>query len=91
MDNAAFTAALMKDGYHDVSTKSQPASMENGVHSHPFDVRALMLEGELTLHFNGKTEIYRAGDVFAMQAGCEHTEKFGPQGATYLVGRRQGA
>jgi ethanolamine utilization protein EutQ (cupin superfamily) len=91
MDNAAFSAALMQDGYNEISTKSQPALMENGAHSHPFDVRALMLEGELTLGFDGKTEVYRAGDVFTMQAGCQHTEKFGPQGATYLVGRRQPA
>jgi hypothetical protein len=31
------------------------------------------------------------GEIFAMAAGCEHTEWFGPEGATYLVGRKHRA
>ncbi len=89
MDTNQFTEELKRDGYADVSTRTQVALLENSPHSHPFDVRALMLTGDLTLTYAGKTEVCRAGDVFTMQAGCEHSEKFGPTGATYLAGRRK--
>jgi quercetin dioxygenase-like cupin family protein len=48
-----------------------------------------MIDGELTLSAQGKPTTYRAGEVFTLAAGCEHVEQFGPQGATYLVGRRR--
>ena len=90
MDKQAFTSALERDGYQEISTRTQDALRENSAHSHPFSVRALMLAGEMTLTYEGKTQVCRAGDEFSMQAGCEHSEKFGPEGATYLVGRRSG-
>jgi quercetin dioxygenase-like cupin family protein len=89
MDTQAFSAALERDGFSEISTRTQDALRENTAHSHPFEVRALMLEGELSLTFEGRTQLCRPGDVFTMKAGCEHAEKFGPQGATYLVGRKQ--
>jgi quercetin dioxygenase-like cupin family protein len=63
----------------------------NASHSHPFEVRALMLSGELQLTFEGRTQVCKAGDIFTMRAGCEHEERFGPAGATYLAGRKQPA
>ena len=90
MNTEQFTQELQRDGF-DVSTKSMGANIHNSTHSHPFEVRAVMLSGELTLRYEGITQMCRAGDVFSMRAGCEHEEQFGPEGATYLVGRRQPA
>lgn len=87
MDAEAFAAQLTRDGYT-VSTRNIEQHVHNATHAHPFEVRALMLSGELTLQYQGKTEICRAGDVFTMAAGCEHEERFGAQGASYVVGRR---
>lgn len=89
MDQAAFLTALAQDGYSEISTSTQAPLHENPVHSHPFSARGLIVSGEMTLHFEGKTQVCKAGDTFAMQAGCEHEEIFGPEGATYVVGRRQ--
>ena len=89
MDTAEFTDALARDGYADISTRSQAPMLYNGAHSHPFDVRALMIAGELTLSHDSKTQVCRAGDVFTMAAGCMHEERYGPEGATYLAGRKQ--
>ena len=36
----------------------------------------------------GKATTYRRGDEFSMKAGCRHIEDIGPQGVSYLVGRR---
>jgi quercetin dioxygenase-like cupin family protein len=91
MDTKAFEAALQRDGYGEVSTRVIEPGVHNASHAHPFDVRALMLSGELTLSWEGQTRTYRAGEVFAMAAGCAHVEQFGPAGASYVVGRRQPA
>lgn len=90
MNTEQFTQELQRDGY-EVATRSMEANKHNSAHSHPFEVRAVMLSGEMTLRYEGITQVCRAGDVFSMRAGCEHEEQFGPEGATYVAGRRQPA
>ena len=87
-DQQAFEAALRADGYLDVQLRDIAAGTHNADHSHPFDVRALMLEGELALTHAGATQRYRTGEVFTMAAGCPHAEQFGDTPARYVVGRR---
>ena len=50
-----------------------------------------MLTGELTLAWEDQQHTFVPGEIFVMAAGCEHTEWFGPEGATYLVGRKHRA
>ncbi|HXU66564.1 MAG TPA: cupin domain-containing protein, partial [Casimicrobiaceae bacterium] len=57
-------------------------------HAHPFDVRALVLNGEITLTVEGVQYAYREGDIFVLPAGHRHAEAVGPAGVDYLVGRR---
>ena len=88
MNESEFRSALAKDGYSDVELRTIQPNVHNKGHAHAFDVRALMIAGELTLTAQGKPTTYRAGEIFTLAANCEHVEQFGPQGATYLVGRR---
>ena len=88
MNTDDFQSALLTDGFADVDTRSLPPAQVNPLHSHPFAVRALVLEGEITLTVAGEARVYRGGDVFTMAAGCEHAEQVGPSGVSYLVGRR---
>jgi uncharacterized cupin superfamily protein len=88
MDESEFKAALLKEGFNDIDVRTIAANVHNKAHAHEFDVRALMLAGELTLSAQGKPTTYRTGEIFTLTAGCEHVEQFGPQGATYLVGRK---
>ena len=88
MNESEFKATLEKEGYNDIELRTIQANVHNKGHAHEFDVRALMISGELTLTAQGKPTTYRAGEIFTLSAGCEHVEQFGPQGATYLVGRR---
>ena len=59
-----------------------------GEHAHPYDVRALVLDGEIRLIVGGDEYAYREGDIFVMPAGHRHAEAVGPAGVQYLVGRR---
>jgi len=87
MDTAAFEASLKSAGY-EVGASKGPANKITTPHAHDFDVRALVLSGELTLTTDGVARTYRAGDVFEMAAGCIHSEQYGPDGSESLVGRR---
>jgi len=91
MDTSAFEAALKADGFAQVEKKSVAANVVNSAHTHPFDVRILVLEGEMTVTTEGVPHTCRSGDTFAMSAGCEHFESYGPDGSTYIVGRKHSA
>jgi quercetin dioxygenase-like cupin family protein len=89
MDKAAFEAELKRDGYDEVVVGQFPPGHDPGEHAHPYSVRALILDGEFTIAVNGQARTYRPGDVFALAAGCRHTERTGPAGVTFLAGRRR--
>jgi len=88
VNQAEFSTQLARDGFDDIETRTMAPNLYNAAHSHAFEVRALMLAGELTLDWEDKHHTFTAGEVFTMAAGCEHTEWFGVEGATYLVGRK---
>lgn len=88
IDEKSFQARLRREGFPEIRTNQLAPSCHNDEHSHPFDVLALVLEGEITLTVEGKARSYRVGDEFSMKAGCKHVEDVGPQGVRYLVGRR---
>lgn len=88
IDSAAFEARLKAEGYPEIRTNGYPPNCHNAEHKHPFDVLALVLEGDITLTIAGKARTYRAGEEFSMPAGCAHIEDTGPSGVRYLVGRR---
>ncbi|HJQ56763.1 MAG TPA: cupin domain-containing protein [Vineibacter sp.] len=90
MDAAAFEAALRRDGFTEIETKTVEAKPPSQPHAHPYDVRALVLDGEITLTSEGAARVYRAGDSFNMAAGCVHAENYGPN-LTYIFGRRHPA
>jgi hypothetical protein len=89
MDSAAFAKELAALGFEEVLTRHWLPNQFIDTHTHPFEVRALVLEGELALGCDGQARTYRAGEIFTLKAGEPHTERYGPQGATYLVGRKR--
>lgn len=91
MDAVAFETALRRDGFGEIETKTVPGPRAAAPHEHPYDVRALVIDGEITLTVDGATRAYRAGEVFTMPAGCRHAEAIGAGGLHYLVGRRHQA
>ena len=87
MDMAAFEQALRAEGYDEVLTRVWEAGQVVPEHTHPFDVRALVLDGEITLTWNGQSRLYRSGDIFVLAAHTPHAEAYGPTGARFLAGR----
>jgi quercetin dioxygenase-like cupin family protein len=88
MERAEFETALREEGYLEVADRRMEPNKTNPEHSHEFDARLLILEGEMTIASDGEERTYHAGDTFAMSAGCLHSEQCGLEGARYLAGRR---
>ena len=88
MNRAEFESELRAQGYLDVVDRRMQANETNPEHAHEFDARLLVLEGEMTITSEGEKRTYRAGNTFAMTAGCRHTEHSGAEGVRYLAGRR---
>jgi quercetin dioxygenase-like cupin family protein len=59
-----------------------------GIHTHPFEAKALIVQGELSIAVNDVSRAYKLGDVFHLAPNTPHTEQYGPAGVTYLVGRK---
>ena len=91
MDTLEFETQLARDGFDETLTRRLDPGHTVPPHSHPFDVRALVLEGEITLTSDAGTRTFGAGEIFTMDSGRQHAELCGPRGVSYLVGRRRAA
>jgi quercetin dioxygenase-like cupin family protein len=88
MQSDVFEQALRAEGFAEIVTVTRPAHGALDVHTHPFEAKALILAGEVRLQCGDAARTYAAGEVFHLQAGEPHAEFYGPQGVTYLVGRK---
>lgn len=88
MDTSELETAWKRDGYLEIETRHRKANMFKPEHSHRFDARVHILEGELTLTRDGRTQTFRAGETFEMPAGCMHSERCGSGANSFLLGHR---
>jgi quercetin dioxygenase-like cupin family protein len=83
-----FSRQLRDEGYTETVTVEREANARLDRHSHPFASKALVLDGEIQLVVDGRETTYRAGDIFQLEHGQPHVERYGPAGVRYLVGRK---
>jgi quercetin dioxygenase-like cupin family protein len=81
MNQASFEVTLRAEGFTEFFDRRREASETSPEHSHEFDARLLVLDGEMTIACNGTPQTFRAGDVCSVPAGTPHTEKFGSDAA----------
>ena len=91
MDTASsfseFDALERARGCSEVLARSWEPNQVVGEHSHPFHARALIVQGEMWLTVGENTQHLRVGDRFELAPGTAHSERYGPEGATYWVAR----
>ena len=85
----AFEASAKSAGFTEVLKKDWQPSLALDTHTHPFDVQAQVVAGELWLTAAGKTQHLTAGSDFALAANMPHEERYGAAGATVWIARRQ--
>jgi len=83
-----FGALALGEGFDEVLERSWPANTVLDTHTHPFALKARMVHGEMWLTVDGGTRHLRAGDDFSLDRNVPHAERYGSEGATYWVARR---
>ncbi|MES2887882.1 MAG: AraC family transcriptional regulator [Pseudomonadota bacterium] len=84
----AFEASARADGFTEVLVRHWGADLVLDLHTHAFEARALVTQGEMWLTCEGLPRHLVPGDTFVLAADAPHAERYGPQGATYWVARR---
>jgi quercetin dioxygenase-like cupin family protein len=89
MNIEQFLEALQRDSFPGPVEVQQVPNGRLGVHEHPFEVRALVIEGSIEIVINGLSKRYQAGDVFQLSLKQPHAESYGAKGVKYLASRKQ--
>ena len=85
---AAFEADARAAGFDQVLERPWGPDALLDTHTHPFDVEAFVARGEMWLTHGARTLHLRAGERFTLEREVPHSERYGPQGATLWVARR---
>lgn len=88
MDRTSFEAALAKEGFSEIVVVERAADGFLASHAHPFEAKALILNGELSIQVGDIEQRYQSGQIFHLPPNEPHSERYGPQGVQYLVGRK---
>jgi hypothetical protein len=92
MQHEEFLATLEREGFPAPVWVQREALGFVDTHSHPFEAKALVTQGEIRLRLGADNSaaqsLYRVGDVFHLAAHAPHAEWYGPEGVSYLVGRK---
>ena len=84
----AFKSTQLAAGFDEVLERSWPPNTVLDTHTHPFDVEALLVQGEMWLTVNGNTQHLRPQDRFTLARDVPHDERYGHEGASYWVARK---
>ena len=87
-DFETFASHARAEGFDEVIECSWAPLTVLDTHTHPFAVKALVTQGQMWLTVNGQTQALQRGDRFELAREVPHDERYGPQGATYWVARR---
>lgn len=84
----AYRDSMTAMGFDEVLVREWKPLQVVGDHAHPFDAKAVVVQGEMFLTVGGQTRQLFPGDTFDLARGQPHSERYGAEGATYWVGRR---
>ena len=83
-----FKTRAQAAGYDEVLVREWAPGQVLDTHTHPFEVKARVVRGELWLSCGDGTQHITAGGGFDLAREAPHAERYGPQGATFWVARR---
>ena len=84
-----FEEQLRRDGYLDIKRRLVERGEDTQPHTHAFDTRLLVLEGEMTVVCGGAQRTYRAGEILEIPAGAEHCERYAADRLRFVAGLRR--
>ena len=84
----AFQANALAEGFDEVVERRWAARTVLERHTHPFALKALVVQGEMWLIVGDDVRHLLPGDTFTLDHEAPHAERYGGDGATYWVARR---
>lgn len=88
VDFPRFESDARARGFDQVLERRWEPGIVLDTHTHPFEVDAIVVAGEMWLTVDGRTRHLQRGDRFELAAEVPHAERYGGAGATYWVARR---
>ena len=88
LDFEDFRRDSLAAGFDEVLERHWPPHTVLETHTHPFSVQAVVTQGEMWLSCGDDTRHLQAGDTFQLAREVPHAERYGAEGATYWVARR---
>jgi quercetin dioxygenase-like cupin family protein len=89
MNTVEFSKILANEAFSEIVEVTREGNVSVDLHTHPFEAKALITAGDLWITVDNVESAYRVGDVFHLNALVPHSERYGPVGVSYLVGRKQ--
>jgi len=83
-----FQTQAFIDGFDEVLERVWPPEALVPTHSHPFSLKARVVQGEMWLTIGDQTQHLVSGNTFELSQNEPHAERYGSSGATYWVARR---
>jgi mannose-6-phosphate isomerase-like protein (cupin superfamily) len=81
-------AQLMSEGFLNTFVWQDGPQTSYPDHTHSDLTAHIILDGEMTLTMNGKSQTFRAGERCDVPAGAVHSAQMGPSGCRYLIGEK---
>jgi quercetin dioxygenase-like cupin family protein len=89
-DFETFKTQALAEGFDEVLQRDWAPNTVLDTHTHPFSVKAVVVAGEMWLTVGADTCHLRAGERFELGREVPHAERYGAEGASYWVARRNG-
>lgn len=83
-----FTTQALAEGFDKVLERQWEPLTVLDTHTHPFALRAMVVSGEMWLSVDDQTRHLQPGDLFSLDSEVPHAERYGREGATYWVARK---
>lgn len=87
-DRTEFQAQLVSEGFGEIVVVEREPDGYLDRHAHAWEAKALILSGEITIDAGDGPCRYLPGQIFHLQRDTPHTERYGPQGVSFLAGRK---
>lgn len=88
MNQRELEKQLREEGFTLIYTWQDHPKISYPDHTHPTITAHIILDGEMTVISEGKTNTYKAGERFDVPAETVHSAKIGARGCRYLIGEK---
>lgn len=88
MNADSFHRMVAAEGFSEPVLVEREANGFMDVHAHPFEAKALIVDGDIEIGLGNDSQRFQPGEVFHLSHEQPHWERYGPKGVLYLTARK---